>query len=115
LQNKAVVYDLLFRTASETMMTIAADVKHLGARIGITAVLHTWGSAMTHHPLISGRRLRGFMRSRSLCRVGDKVADLVANLVEITQHNSWFDPPVSASPEVCRELESGLARSSAGP
>ena len=49
-QNKAVVYDLLFRAASETMLTIAADPKHLGARIGITAVLHTWGSAMTHHP-----------------------------------------------------------------
>jgi hypothetical protein len=51
-QNKAVVYDLLFRTASETMMTIAADPRHLGAHIGITAVLHTWGSAMTHHPHI---------------------------------------------------------------
>jgi hypothetical protein len=49
-QNKAIVYDLLFRAASQTMMTIAADPKHLGAHIGITAVLHTWGSAMTHHP-----------------------------------------------------------------
>ena len=67
-QNKGVVYDLLFRASSDTMMTIAADPKHLGARIGITAVLHTWGgaslglqqaqpvgeagggSAMTHHP-----------------------------------------------------------------
>jgi hypothetical protein len=49
-QNKAVVYDLLFRAASETMITIAADPRHLGARIGITAVLHSWGSAMTHHP-----------------------------------------------------------------
>ena len=49
-QNKAVIYDLLFRASSETMLTIAADPKHLGARIGITAVLHTWGSAMTHHP-----------------------------------------------------------------
>ncbi len=48
--NKATVYDLLFRAASETMLTIAADPKHLGARIGITAVLHTWGSALTHHP-----------------------------------------------------------------
>ncbi len=48
--NKALVYDLLFRAASETMLAIAADPKHLGARIGITAVLHTWGSAMTHHP-----------------------------------------------------------------
>ena len=49
-QNKAVVYDLLFRASSEAMLTIAADPEHLGARIGITAVLHTWGSTMTHHP-----------------------------------------------------------------
>jgi Putative transposase/Transposase zinc-binding domain len=49
-QNKSVIYDLLFRTSAETLLTIAADPKHLGARIGITAVLHTWGSAMTHHP-----------------------------------------------------------------
>jgi hypothetical protein len=49
-QNKAVVYDLLFKAASETVLTIAADPKHLGARIGITAVLHTWGSTMIHHP-----------------------------------------------------------------
>jgi hypothetical protein len=49
-QNKAAVYDLLFRTAAETLTTIAADPKHLGARIGLTAVLHTWGSALTHHP-----------------------------------------------------------------
>ena len=48
--NKAVVYDLLFRTAAETLLTIAADPKHLGARIGATAVLHSWGSTMTHHP-----------------------------------------------------------------
>lgn len=52
LQNKAAVYDLLFRAASETMQVIAADPTHLGARIGITAVLHTWGSALTHHPHI---------------------------------------------------------------
>ena len=49
-QNKAAVYDLLFKTAAETLITIAADPKHLGARIGLTAVLHTWGSALTHHP-----------------------------------------------------------------
>ena len=48
--NKAVIYDLLFKAAAETTLTIAADPKHLGARIGFTAVLHTWGSAMTHHP-----------------------------------------------------------------
>jgi hypothetical protein len=49
-QNKAVIYDLLFKASAETLITIAADPKHLGARIGITAVLHTWGSALTHHP-----------------------------------------------------------------
>jgi hypothetical protein len=49
-QNKAEVYGLLFKAASEAMLTIASDPKHLGARIGITAVLHTWGSAFTHHP-----------------------------------------------------------------
>src|SRR5271157_5903514 len=49
-QNKAVIYDLLFKVSAEAMLTIAADPKHLGARIGITSVLHTWGSALTHHP-----------------------------------------------------------------
>src|SRR5450631_2560781 len=49
-QNKAVVYDLLFKASSQTMRTIAADPKHLGVKIGFTSVLHTWGSAMTHHP-----------------------------------------------------------------
>src|SRR5258706_14259280 len=51
-QNKAVIYDILFTTSAETMTTIAADPEHLGARIGITSVLHTWGSALTHHPHI---------------------------------------------------------------
>jgi hypothetical protein len=49
-QNKAVVYDILFTASAETMTTIAADPKRLGSRIGITSVLHTWGSALTHHP-----------------------------------------------------------------
>jgi len=49
-QNKAVIYDLLFKASAETMLTIAADPRHLGARVGFTSVLHTWGSAMTHHP-----------------------------------------------------------------
>jgi hypothetical protein len=48
--NKATVYDLLFKASSETLMTIAADPKHLGARVGAISVLHTWGSALTHHP-----------------------------------------------------------------
>jgi predicted Zn-ribbon and HTH transcriptional regulator len=49
-QNKVVIYDLLFKVSAETLTTIAADPKHLGARVGITSVLHSWGSAMTHHP-----------------------------------------------------------------
>jgi hypothetical protein len=52
--NKSVVYGLLFKAAAETLCTIAADPKHLGARIGATLVLHTWGSAMTHHPHVHG-------------------------------------------------------------
>ncbi len=52
--NKAVIYRLLFDMAAETLLTIAADPKHLGARIGATLVLHTWGSAMTHHPHVHG-------------------------------------------------------------
>ncbi len=49
-QNKAAVYGLLFKASAETLLTIAADPKQLGAKIGMTSVLHTWGSAMTHHP-----------------------------------------------------------------
>jgi hypothetical protein len=49
-QNKAVIYDILFKASAEALTTIATDPKHLGARIGVTSVLHTWGSAMTHHP-----------------------------------------------------------------
>lgn len=49
-QNKRQIYNLLMRASADTVIRIAADPKHLGARIGITSVLHTWGSAMTHHP-----------------------------------------------------------------
>ncbi len=52
--NKAVIYRLLFEVAAETLSTIAADPKHLGAQIGATLVLHTWGSALTHHPHVHG-------------------------------------------------------------
>jgi predicted RNA-binding Zn-ribbon protein involved in translation (DUF1610 family) len=53
-QNKAEIYGLLFDVAAEVLLTIAADPKHLGARIGATLVLHTWGSALTHHPHVHG-------------------------------------------------------------
>jgi len=49
-QNKAAVYAILFRAAAETLITIAADHRHLGAQIGVTAVLHTWGQTLQHHP-----------------------------------------------------------------
>ena len=49
-QNQTVVYDILFRAASETLRTIAADPKHLGAGIGFLGVLHSWGQSLTHHP-----------------------------------------------------------------
>jgi hypothetical protein len=52
--NKELIYGLLFDIAAETLRTIAADPKHLGARIGVTLVLHTWGSALTHHPHVHG-------------------------------------------------------------
>ena len=52
--NKAVIYGLLFQVAAETLRTLAADPRHLGARIGLTLVLHTWGSALTHHPHVHG-------------------------------------------------------------
>jgi Putative transposase/Transposase zinc-binding domain len=53
-QNKAAMYGLLFDVAAEVLQTIAADPRHLGARIGATLVLHTWGSALTHHPHVHG-------------------------------------------------------------
>ena len=52
--NKAAIYQRLFDVAAETLMTIAADPKHLGAQIGATLLLHTWGSALTHHPHVHG-------------------------------------------------------------
>ncbi len=52
--NKSVIYGLLFEVAAEVLRTIAADPRHLGAQIGVTLVLHTWGSALTHHPHVHG-------------------------------------------------------------
>jgi hypothetical protein len=73
-QNKAVIYDLLFTASAETLTTIAADPKHLGARIGVTSVLHTWGSTMTHHPhvhmIVPGGGLSLDGKSWVSCRPG---------------------------------------------
>ncbi len=73
-QNKAVIYDILFKATAETLITIAADPKHLGARVGLTAVLHTWGSAMTHHPhlhcIVPGGGVSGDGEQWIACRTG---------------------------------------------
>src|SRR6202158_1141636 len=62
LQNQQLVYGMLFRAAAETLLQIAADPKHLGARIGFVAVLHTWGQNLHHHPHL--RRSRRWHRAR---------------------------------------------------
>lgn len=73
-QNQTVVYDILFRAASETLRTIAADPRHLGAEIGFLAVLHTWGQALTHHPhlhlLVPGGGIAPDGKSWVPCRHG---------------------------------------------
>ena len=73
-QNQTVVYDILFRAASETLRTIAADPKHLGAEIGFLGVLHTWGQNLTHHPhlhfLVPGGGIAPDGQSWIACRPG---------------------------------------------
>jgi hypothetical protein len=73
-QNKAEIYGLLFDVAAEVLITIAGDPKHLGARIGATLVLHTWGSALTHHPhvhaVVPGGGLAPGGKSWVACRPG---------------------------------------------
>ena len=72
--NQTVVYDVLFRAASETLRTIAADPKHLGAEIGFLAVLHTWGQNLSHHPhlhcLVPGGGITPDGRTWIACRPG---------------------------------------------
>lgn len=82
-QNKAVIYDLLFKASAETLIAIAADPKHLGAKIGLTAVLHTWGSALTHHPhvhVIVPGAAAAFLSMPLLWRPHDRHRDLRARL-----------------------------------
>ncbi|MDQ2735382.1 MAG: IS91 family transposase [Pseudomonadota bacterium] len=73
-QNKAAIYGLLFDVAAEVLLTIAGDTKHLGARIGATLVLHTWGSALTHHPhvhaVVPGGGIAPDGKSWIACRPG---------------------------------------------
>ena len=71
-QNKRLLYGLLMKAAAETTLEIAANPRHLGARLGLTAVLHTWGSAMTHHPHVhmivpGGGIARDCRRTEAVC------------------------------------------------
>jgi hypothetical protein len=72
--NKADVYGLLFSAASQTLTTIARDPKHLGADIGATMLLHTWGSAMTHHPhvhcIVPGGGISADKQTWQTCKAG---------------------------------------------
>ena len=99
-QNKAVVYDLLFRAAAETLLTIAADPRHLGARIAFTAVLHSWGSAMTHHPHVHMIVPGGAMLTKDAGDLQPRAA-----------HRRWARFRVSASPRaVARAGRAGWSR-----
>ena len=81
-QNQTVVYDILFRAASETLRTIAADPKHLGAEIGFLGVLHSWGQSLTHHPhlhfLVPGGGIAPDGESWIPCRPGKPFKIVVA-------------------------------------
>jgi len=94
-QNKAVIYDLLFHASLDTMLTIAADPKHLGAKIGVTAVLHTWGSAMTWR--LSNAGPPAMVR----------VANFVRGLASETRHNSRTRRCLTISKDVLLELRLG--------
>jgi hypothetical protein len=67
--NKKAVYGLLFKASAQTVSTIAADPKRLGAKVGMTSVLHTWGSALTHHLLPGSGLLANHERGQSVMRL----------------------------------------------
>ena len=79
-QNKRVIYDVLMKASAETTLTIAADPKHLGARVGITSVLHTWGSAMTHHPHVHMIVPGGGLSPDGSCWIGCRRQDFFVHV-----------------------------------
>src|ERR1035437_3568449 len=109
--NKAAVYAILFKAAAEAMMTLASNPRRLGAEIGVVAVLHTWGQALTHHPPCPLRRSRRrpLLRRRA---VGGRPGDLLpARQAALPA----LQTPVSRTPEGClqRRRPRLLRRSSA--
>jgi len=106
-QNKETVYGLLFKATAQTLLTIAADPKHLGAKIGMTSVLHTWGSAMTHH-LLPVRVMRG-LRNISCTAAQSKLGRLFQTTLRRTRSRVGLSEPLHApdrdlepSPDWCR-------------
>ena len=81
-QNKAVIYDLLFKASAETLLTIAADPKRLGVKIGFTSVLHTWGRASCR------RRASGTMSKTRLRHDGASSARAHAMLEACLRHDA---------------------------
>ena len=102
-QNKAVIYDLLFKASAETLITIAADPKHLGARIGILSVLHTWGSALTHHPhvhmIVPGGGSRSMASAGS--PAGPASSSRCACCRDCSAGCSWRSSPPLTKPASC--------------
>ena len=109
LQNKAVVYGILFRTVVILLRTIAVDLKHLWCGRSASSPFSTRGGPSNRPSAYLLQEISGFMRCVQLCRVCGEIADLAATLAQITPHNFWFGPRGSASPEACRGSESGLA------
>ena len=107
-QNKAEIYGILFKAAAETLITIAADPRHLGARIGLTAVLHTWGSALTHHPhvhcIVPGGGLSPAGDSWISCRPGFFLP--VRVLSRCSDGCSWRSWQRHTRPSSCSSLAS---------
>jgi hypothetical protein len=82
-QNKAVIYDLLFKASAETLSAIAADPKHLGARIGVLSVLHTWGSALTvGHRAVSNQLTARLYHSLQTARTGPALMPTILSALE---------------------------------
>ena len=96
-QNKRVIYNLLMKAAAETTLAIASDPKRLGARIGITAVLHTWGSALTHHPHVHMIVPGGGLSLDNMRWIAARSNFLVKIETDTTSTAPWFRRKVSAS------------------
>jgi Putative transposase/Outer membrane protein beta-barrel domain len=101
-QNKTLIYNILFKASAETMLTIAADPKHLGARIGFLSVLHTWGSHPHVHMIVPGGGISPDGERWVACRPNFLVyVGPPCILSKITLQN--FPPPVSSNPcPICR-------------